>query len=722
MFRTRSSPWVVVVAAVVGAAFLLLTTPQHSRAGDVETAKKHLEEAKSNLQNENWIGLEQEMASTEEFLDGVPEAEKAPVAKELAALKKQAEPKLKQFKSERLTKEITRLIDDAASGVQARPDMAMDTTKDALEKLDSDDAKKYLDAAAAKKLRDRATNLRTMAVKGAKKRVMDNAKPLLADLDKTMASDPFKGKDQNQVYSISQSLETEIKRIRGMFDSLPPDDPEIKAVFAKLDGYDKKLESMGAASEQADAVNRIADYWKTTKEYFKGWEAETAGPTWERYTKEGSQGMSDLLMPQTVVAINRTKYFLEDENVKKAETTYPNDATVKATMADARKTLESAYKKVNDNFNKLLEEAEKLPTPRRDDLSFNRPDSMSRDAERWFAGSKYMEPNQARAKKLNDKWNGALDAADKAKEETFNKMVEAARAAWPGIDKEIKAEDGFNPAEADKWKGKTIRLKKVRNRAGWDWSGYDFAMEINGMPVAGNYADNVNAAFKDVREKTGSGPDDHTDWDVIGVVQGPGQIKQRVNVEVRSGSDRIGSIDDYRTMPCTVIQVTGLYAPPIAIGPGMTVSAGSGGSSSSSSSGTGVIGWMWRIFVTLLVLAAAGLTFLKARPAAVPAAVAASPAGEVTTSMTNGGNAGVIGLVFMGLGLLLLLGSCIVFEFLPAVALIAAGAVIAAEFLRDKGLFKEGIYAKVKGLAIPIAGAAALIGVLHLIIGGWIFF
>jgi hypothetical protein len=152
----------------------------------------------------------------------------------------------------------------------------------------------------------------------------------------------------------------------------------------------------------------------------------------------------------------------------------------------------------------------------------------------------------------------------------------------------------------------------------------------------------------------------------------------------------------------------------------MTVSAGS--SSSSSSSGTGVFGWMWRIFVSLLVLAAAGIAFLKARPSAVPATAAATPAGEVAAAAMSPSNVGLIGLSFLGLGLLLLLGGCIIMNFLPAVALMAAGAVIAADFFRDKGLLKGDFPAKLKGLAVPIAGAAALIGLLHLFLGAHWFF
>src|SRR5205823_300323 len=213
---------------------------------------------------------------------------------------------------------------------------------------------------------------------------------------------------------------------------------------------------------------------------------------------ESSQGMSDLLMPKTVEAIHRVEYWLDDSSVKEAVAKYPNNATIKGAVGAANKTLETAAAKLNAAFNSLLDEAEKLPTPT-DKYVRERPDSMARDAERFFKGTKYLDANAARAKKLYDKWEGEVAGAAKAADALYDKMVEQANAAWPKIDADIKAEDGFNPADADKMKGKTVRLKGVYNRSGWDYDhAYDFAMAINGMPVAGNYDDNVNAAFRDV--------------------------------------------------------------------------------------------------------------------------------------------------------------------------------------------------------------------------------
>jgi hypothetical protein len=440
-------------------------------------------------------------------------------------------------------------------------------------------------------------------------------------------------------------------------------------------------------------------------------------------------------MPKTVEAITRTKYWLNDDYLKKNQTTYPDDPKLKATIAEAQKTLDTALAKMNDNYNKVLEEAEKLPTPSKNDLSFNKPGYMTDDAKRWFGGTKYEAPNIERAKKLKEKWEGATAANQKAKEDAFKDLVKQADAAWPGIRSGIQAESGFNPSEADKWKGKTIELKGVRNRAGWDYSGYDFAMAINGIPLGGNYADNVNEAFKAVFEKTSSGPDDHTDWDVIAVVEGPGKISERTSADVRDGSTTIGKIEGNRKVDCVVLKIVGLHAGPIAIGPGMSGAAAVGGGSAAVSmaggAGTGVMGWMWRIVSCLLLLAGAALAFLKAKPSAIPAAAAAPAADGVGTAtvpvnpvagLTSGDTSNMIGLALIALGALMLVFGLIIGDLLPALAFIAAGAYIGADFLRGKGILKGSMYDQVRGLGVPIAGAAAVIAVLHLFLGGhWLF-
>ena len=217
---------------------------------------------------------------------------------------------------------------------------------------------------------------------------------------------------------------------------------------------------------------------------------------------------------------------------------------------------------------------------------------------------------------------------------TVREDGEQATAAWPGIEAGIKTEEGFNPAEGDKWKGKTVKLKGVYNRAGWDWTGYPFAVTITafrGRPLRGKR----EGGLDDVYDKTLMSPDNHEQWDVIAVVQGPGKINERTSTEIRDGSTTVGGSKARGrwTAPC------GDCRPPcrpgrdraedwLSAAGGEAADGAAGGLALAGSGGSGVLGWTWRILSTLLLLLVAGLAFVKAWPAVLAAtAMATAPAG-----------------------------------------------------------------------------------------------
>ena len=230
-------------------------------AGDVETAKQHLEEAKGDLKDQNYNSLQESLKNAEEFLEGVPDAERKPVEAELQALKKEAEPKIKAFKAERLTVSLNREIDRAASDVQDCAGEVLPRLKEISAQLDSEDAKKYLDAEMVKKSKARVAGLQQMAFKGAKKRVLENVQPLMTDLEQQIAAEPFKGKNQREVYNIAQSINYLIGRIRAIVEPMPASDPDVKKITDRLAAIDKKIEEMGGASEKAEVVDNMVKGW-----------------------------------------------------------------------------------------------------------------------------------------------------------------------------------------------------------------------------------------------------------------------------------------------------------------------------------------------------------------------------------------------------------------------------------------------------------------------------
>ena len=195
---------------------------------------------------------------------------------------------------------------------------------------------------------------------------------------------------------------------------------------------------------------------------------------------------------------------------------------------------------------------------------------LAGDAEQWFAGTKHAGPNVARAKALDEKWKAEVARIEKQRAETLKRMTDEATAAWAKIEPGLTFERGFDPSNAEQFKGKTIRIKGYYNRTGWDFdSMYHFACDVKGKPVAGNFAPHVLAAFNDVQDKSHFGIDDHSPWDVIAVVEGEGKINRRVTTEFRDKDTRevLFKAEGHAAEPCVLIKVIGLHSGPLAVGP-----------------------------------------------------------------------------------------------------------------------------------------------------------
>ncbi|HZK82819.1 MAG TPA: hypothetical protein VFC46_17180, partial [Humisphaera sp.] len=225
--------------------------------------------------------------------------------------------------------------------------------------------------------------------------------------------------------------------------------------------------------------------------------------------------------------------------------------------------------KLNEAFNAVLADAERQPMPTRES-DRAQIGYLGHEAARLFARTKYKDANVARAEALDGKWKAEVARLEKEMEETLKKLTAEANAAWPKIEASAGADRGFDPKDMASWKGKTIEIKGYYNRSGWDFDAhYDFAVGIKGVPVAGTYDPHVRAAFDEGSRHTQFGINDHMGWDVIAVVEGPGQINRRVTTEFRDKDthDLIMKTESLVPEPCVVIKIIGLHAGPVAVGP-----------------------------------------------------------------------------------------------------------------------------------------------------------
>jgi hypothetical protein len=112
-----------------------------------------------------------------------------------------------------------------------------------------------------------------------------------------------------------------------------------------------------------------------------------------------------------------------------------------------------------------------------------------------------------------------------------------------------------------------VYLRAVRNRAGWDFKNFDFAMRWDGIPVGGSYDAHVQQALEYAWYTLKLNVSDRIDWDLVAVVQGPAKIGERSNAVVRSNGLEIGKIEEWKPVECVRLKIIGLHAGPIAVGP-----------------------------------------------------------------------------------------------------------------------------------------------------------
>src|SRR3954447_21319549 len=172
--------WGSAVTVVLG--FVLVHGAVPARAGDVETAKQRLAAAKEHLKDQSWGSIEDNLKAAERFLDGLPDAEKAPIQKEITAIRTQAAPQVRAYKAKGITDPVGRYIHTAASELQADPDRVLSDLKEASNRLNSEDGKKYVAPATAKALQTRIAGIQQMAMKAVKGRGRQDVHPLLAGL------------------------------------------------------------------------------------------------------------------------------------------------------------------------------------------------------------------------------------------------------------------------------------------------------------------------------------------------------------------------------------------------------------------------------------------------------------------------------------------------------------------------------------------------------------
>jgi hypothetical protein len=534
--------------------------------GDLKTASVRIEQAKNFLKQNDPGFAARSLDQARGLLKDIPEAQKAPLLADIASISKQIDDyELKAQLDEehrRVDEQVSRYVGTAENSIERGVVCDSEWIDKSTALLATHDAKTYLSDEERKKYQDRVDATRASLKEHNKTVSIERSADILKELEDKVATDPFKGLDERAAHDMYVDIKSLADRVKGEFTRVPQDQPEIKAVLDRVAKAQAKAEAASGKWAIEKMQEQFVESWKVDSKHFEGWEAEKPLP--EAAKERRVDGLY-----KTTQAVRGSAYWLNDRETKETIEKYKDDPIVKATAKEAQDTLEAAALKLSKAFNDVLAMAEAAPMPQKESDRFAAL-VLAGDAEQWFAGTKHQGPNVARAKALDEKWKAEVARIEKERAATLKRMTDEATAAWAKIEPSLTFERGFDPADAERYKGKTIRIKGYYNRTGWDFDAmYHFACDVKGKPVAGNYAPHVLAAFNDVQDKSHFGIDDHTGWDVIAIVEGEGKINRRVTTEFRDKDTRevLFKAESHVAEPCVLIKVIGLHTGPLAVGP-----------------------------------------------------------------------------------------------------------------------------------------------------------
>ena len=473
---------------------------------------------------------------------------------QIAAMQAKTEAARQAEKIARIEDQIVRFMQSSAGDFERGAPGAESTLRRAVERIESEEAKRYLPAPTMERLRGEIDGLHARIAAALRERALERALSILKDLEERASGHFF---DAHQpAYRVLGDLDYEKARVRGALERLPSDDADVKAIEARLAAVDERIAEACAALDAGQARARINEAWRLEQDAIAGWEEE-----------QPAGSARSVEMPKSALALRRLSHFLADNELAKIRATHGGDAEVQSPFTEAERIRDAAAVKLHGAYQATLAalESGKRPANR---IELEEPGRLAAQARSDLEGTQYADSHAARATALYERWQAEIAADRAAREAKYRELSALADAAWPAISATIKAEDGFDPSDAQS-RGKTVRFNGIRNRIGWDFSGrYDFAMWVNDVPVVGNYDERLNAAVNEACGRAGLPLDDHTDWDVVFIVGGPGKIKQRVRVTVRDRNQReLGTIEEWRPVDCVMCSVIALHAGPVAAGP-----------------------------------------------------------------------------------------------------------------------------------------------------------
>jgi hypothetical protein len=698
-----------IVCLAVVAALHFINQPLRA---DEASANKYLEQAKKQAADKDSPAtVETSLKLAEVELDGVEPAKKAPLVQAIAAVREQVKSaEMAAFKTN-VERELANMFKTAEATLGARNTGIVKTLDDLEAKLNDPKTKEALGAATVDAQLKQLATFRK--VNTDKMRENDLA-AATRDVEYVETQFPQWMKDltdgsPNAKSGAAESMERRYAGFQQTIKEIPQDDPALVALVARMNKMKTQVDGAFGNVMVAEVLDRLKRNWEIDSAEFAGWEAETTVPSFQQLVKERSAATSKLGAPKTAAAAARARRFFESLATNEQAKPLADQSPLKEFIASIAKLRTDTEARLAGTAEAILADAEKtnLDKDGRDRLEYFAKD----DLRLTLQGHPQLPAWQARAQAKIAAFDTAATAGAEAKSKEYEKRKAEAAARWPVLIADVDYSEDFDPAKAADYKGKLIRIKDRQNRAGYDFGSdgaFDYAIDIDGKPVAGRFAPEVRAAIEDLRTATGRDLTTDDDCDILAVYEGTnGKLVRRVDVEGEVNFEGGGTAkvraEDRVPVDAPVLKIVGLYSGPVAV-----YSQFSADGAVTSKAG---IGFGTRLFGLLLMGLAGFAVLLKAEFAPL----AASPSMAPVRANLSSRNQIAIGIAFLIVALLYMIYGKIYYGLLGNLALAAAGVYLALDAFQTQSWWKPELSQKLRALAIPIGLACIGIGLWRLI-------
>jgi len=536
----------------------------------LDEARDYLTEARKALENKDRDQADTSLLLAEAELEGESGAEARALVGEIASLKDSMATEASAEESAAIRQEAGRMLGDLKDAIEDW-NRFNERAAELEQYISDEDNTGALGAEEIARIRKNMATFRKVAVQKRSAAVLEAFKGRVDDLERKMPEylEALNGDSpaarNNAVQDYLWYKAEPLAELAGEVDESNAEAARALGKFRELDQAFRAAYAKVLAEEVLDAVKRN---WEISGYQYEGWELETEGITFTQMMNGEGGNSSRLGAPRTAELVQLANGWLDARAKHKDYQLVKDDPRVAEYEAGIRKLREEGLAKLERFAEYMVADAEKLKIDqdKRDRLEYLANDILRLTLD----GSPRLADFQNRVRALVDTFDAEALGAEQVAKQALEQLTAEAEAQWGTMVGRFVIADNLDPSRVGAFSGKTVRLTGVYNRAGWDFrsADYDFAITINGIPVAGNYDAAIKQHIELVLKRCNLGAlPEETPYDVIGVVQGKGKITRMVTSEGRGtvdGVDVTAKISSDEKEECVVLRIVGLKIGPVA--------------------------------------------------------------------------------------------------------------------------------------------------------------